>query len=416
MIAVILSFFCAFGMNYFISETLANYFFLSKNRTDYWKTLYTNSLTDFQQYVTKNQLTCKQALDSSQLVPSNSEIILYFEQFPSLDIENLEYQEFLKNRYDYRVVCTDGTIYATSYSPGKGYRTKWKTRGMIIGTISASLVLLFYIIHLLYRIKMLHHQIIRSKQGDRNTVISISGQDELFELGQIIESMRLSLWELLDQEQQIQLCQNQLVASLSHDIRTPLTKLTGYLEILIHHKSLSPKEQKEFLSKAIEKSHQLKYLTDELLNRVFVKGQMVHDTREIVNGPEFLTQIFYEGCYELEQEGFKFKLSEISGEYTLNICIDSFQRIYDNISSNIMKYASKDYPIYVNVIEGNDTISINLSNHKAVKRKDIPHHGLGLPTVKKLIEEMGGTLNIIDNKHQFKLCFTFPKTELTLSK
>lgn len=416
LMTVILSSFCAFGVNYLISDTFANHIFLSEKHASYWEELCNQELIEFQEYVTENKLTCEQALASSRLGDMTSEIVLYYEQFPAFDHNNTEHQEFLDKYQENRIICIDGDIYATSYSPGKGYRTKWKIQGMIAGTVCASMILLAYIIYLLHRIKNLHRQVFRSKQGGQDAVISIRGQDEIFELGENIESMRKTLWDLLEQEQQTQNSQNQLIASLSHDIRTPLTKLIGYLEILAYHKVSSQQEQENYLHKAVEKVQQLKCLTDNLFNCVLVKGKLIYDDRELVNGPEFLTQMLYEGFCELEMEGFTLELPQLSGEYTLNVRIDSMQRICDNLSSNIMKYGNKEQPVCINVTDKEDMIYISISNHKATKRKDVPHHGLGMPTVKNLIQELGGTLMINDTKHQYIVYLTLPKIEMNTTR
>ena len=406
---MVLASFCAFGVNYLVSDTLSNHFFTCEKHSSYWEALCTSSLAEFRQYVTDNHLTREQALSSGQLGSSDSEIVLYYEQFPSIDIENEAQRNFLEEHRDNIITCTDGIIYATSYSPGRGYRMKWKVRGMVAGTTCASTILLVYIIHLLRRIKTLHRQILDSKQGDRSTIISIGGHDEIFELGQIIESMRTSLWDLLEQEKQSRQSQNQLIAALSHDIRTPLTKLTGYLEILAYHKVSAPQDQENYLGMALEKARQLRSLTDKLLNCTSVKGKLVHDDRELVNGPEFLSQILYESCYELEIEGFRVDQPQLSGDYVLNIQIGAFQRVCDNLSSNISKYADPSIPIRMEVCDDPYQLHLNVTNHKAKIRRDVPSHGLGLPSAKELMERMGGTLEVCETVETFTVRLTIPK-------
>lgn len=91
----------------------------------------------------------------------------------------------------------------------------------------------------------------------------------------------------------------------------------------------------------------LKEMTDHLLDCVLVKGQLIHDDRQLVDGPEFLAQMLYEGFSELGDAGFAVSLSSLSGSYALNICIFDFQRICDNLSSNILKYASAEHSILI---------------------------------------------------------------------
>ena len=97
-----------------------------------------------------------------------------------------------------------------------------------------------------HRINKLYQQVVLSSQSGRSSSIEIGGRDEIAKLGNEIESMRISLLSLLKNEKKIRIESERMVASLSHDLRTPLTKLTGYLEILIHKKDLTEIEYEIF--------------------------------------------------------------------------------------------------------------------------------------------------------------------------
>lgn len=86
----------------------------------------------------------------------------------------------------------------------------------------------------IHRINKLYQQVLLSSQFEENSSIKIGGRDEIAKLGNEIESMGISLLSLLENEEKMRFESEQMVASLSHDLRTPLTKLTGYLEIVIH--------------------------------------------------------------------------------------------------------------------------------------------------------------------------------------
>ncbi len=398
-----------FGLYHFISEVIPAHFFLGELYQDYWNEQVKETFETFQEYVTANNLSREQAMNSSWWYSSNTNVTLFFDPLPFVDTKNPEHQSYLKKNSIYVLTCSNGDLFATSYSPGVMYRKRWETWGILIGMTCAFIIFFAYIFHLLHRLKKLYRQIMLSTQQGGDTTIYLRGEDELACLAQKVESMRCSLLDLLEQEQESQKNQTQLIAMLSHDIRTPLTKLMGYLDILCYQKVASPEQMSHYLSMANEKANQLKTLTDNLLSCVFVKGKMIPDDRVLVNGPEFLAQILYEGCFDLESNGFTVELSSFDGEYTLNVSIDAFQRICDNLSSNILKYANKEHPICVHVTNSTDFIHLSISNYKASKSSDIPHHGLGLPSVRELTEYLGGTFSVIDTKEQFEVCIALPK-------
>lgn len=411
LIVAVVACFSAFGVYHFIAEVLPAQFYLSERHQDYWDQQVKSALEAFQGYVTLHDLSRQQAMEQSWWTNSDANVIIFFDPLPFLDPENPEHKSYLDENDLLELTCSDGNLFATSYSPGTAYRRKWKIEGMVSGTMCAVIILFSYVFHLLHRIKKLYRQILRSVQNECDAPISLRGQDELAELARNIEGMRCALLDLLEQEQESQKSQTQLIATLSHDIRTPLTKLMGYLDILRYQKVTTQEEQAHYLNLLDDKATQLKILTDDLLNCVFVKGKMIHDNREVVNGPEFLSQMLYEEYCELESRGFVVEVPTFEGDYTLNISIDAFQRICDNLFSNMIKYADKAHPICIHVTNRADFIHLSFSNYKADKNSDLPHHGLGLPSVREMMEDLGGTLSIIDTKEQFEVCIALPKTE-----
>lgn len=408
--------FVAFAIYHGIAKAVPAHLFLCEHHQDYWEHQVKIAFDAFQEYVTDNNLSREQAIQPEWWYQSNTNVTLFFDPLPFLDAKNPEHQSYLKENEIFVLACSDGNLYATSYSPGAAYRYKWEMGGMLSGVAAAFAILFSYIGHLLHRIKRLHGQIMASTEKDCDIPINLRGQDELAQLSQKIEEMRSSLLDLLEQEQESQKSQTQLIATLSHDIRTPLTKLMGYLNILHYKENTSCEEKTHYLSMAEEKAQQLKNLTDDLLNCSFVKGKMIHDDREVVNGPVFLAQMLCERCYELEQDGFTVELPTFDGNYTLNVSIDAFQRICDNILSNIMKYASKEYPIHIQIADSADSVYLSVSNHKAISKKEIQHHGLGLPSMRELTTQLGGTMSIIDSKDQFEIRIALPKVNHSLNE
>lgn len=396
--------------NYLVANTVATWFFYDTRFDAYWDKQSASAVEDFQKYVLERGLSVREALTDTKWNKENSDIILF--TAPAFLYE--EDQSALDEEDEYELInCTDGFIYATSYSPGNAYFFWWDTAGVIIGIFLFLGIVIPYTVYTIHRIKRLYQQVLLSAQSGRNSRIEVSGRDEIAELGNEIESMRMSLLALLENEERIREESEQLVASLSHDIRTPLTKLTGYLEILIHKKELTETQYEIYLEKASEKAHQMKILTDELFHK-FVTGRRTECDylQEVIDGGQFLNQLLYEECSELEEDGFLVgQLPMFDSECFCRLHIEDIRRAFDNIFSNLRKYADPKVPIIIAIADKQEQICVTIENHKRKCPADTASHKIGLMTVKTLVERNGGSVDIEQNALRFSIRISFPQIE-----
>lgn len=105
--------------------------------------------------------------------------------------------------------------------------------------------------------------------GDLNYSITIKGNDELEDLASGIDSMRLAFMERLDSEERTHTANQNLVTAMSHDLRSPLTSLIGYLEILAHEKYTDQEQMQKYVRSSRTKAYQMKELSDKLFSCFF---------------------------------------------------------------------------------------------------------------------------------------------------
>lgn len=399
----------AFSTSHFISTKFPEWLFTSNCFQGYWDKRIDDAFDDLQKFVTDNQWTCDEVITSTPQRIASEDIVFYFELLPFFDLNDPKQQQYIQKHNVFVLHCADGNLISSTYTAGEPLMYFCQISGMIGGTVVACLILSVYIFHLLHRIKQLYQQILYARNVDVNQSISLKGKDELTMLAQNTEQMRISLLGLLNQEKELQQNHIQLITTLSHDIRTPLTKLMGYAEILYYHKYANQEEMTHYIKYITQTIQRLKEMTDTLLSCVLVNGQLIHDDRQLVDGPEFLTQMLYEGFSDLENAGFLVSLPTLSGSYALNICISDFQRICDNLSSNILKYASIEHPILIETTDQPQTIQLRISNHKSVAKKNVPHHGIGLSSVNDLVKKMNGSFDISADKEMFSVHISIPK-------
>jgi len=402
---------CAFISHHLVANVAANWFFYDPRFDSYWRARSISALECFQDYVTEENLSMRQALSDIEWNRTHPEIILFTEPAVPYE-ENQDDDEGNNDVHHEEILCSDGIIYATSYSPGSIYFARWKAGGVIAGSVCFLAILFPYTVHMIRRIKNLYQQVLHSSHNGRSQPVCLRGNDELSELGKEIEYMRVSLLGLLEREAHMREDNEQLVASLSHDIRSPLTKLIGYLDILVYEKYTTPDEDRACLEKAAEKAKQLKALTDELFNRFVSNGRVAHESRVLVDGGELLNQVLYEQCSELEADGFLIDpLPAISRGYFLHVRVEDIRRTFDNIFSNLRKYANERIPIQIEVSETRTTISVRISNHTRPAPEHVQSHKIGLPTVRTLMEQNGGTVDIRNRGAAFSVCLSLPKIE-----
>ena len=202
--------------------------------------------------------------------------------------------------------------------------------------------------------------------------------------------MRLSVLEQMERETEAVSANNLLITSLSHDLRTPLTKLMGYLELLQYKKDQSDEERRMYLQKTIEKAGQIRDMTDEMFQHFEVRPA---ENQELapVSGAVFLGQLISEQCWDLQAEGFNIQPPVMDGSYLLQVRVEDIKRVFDNVFSNLKKYADPHSPIRISTGQTEEEIWISLENHIR-KSLGTESRGIGVPTMQMLMAQNNGRL------------------------
>lgn len=397
----VVSWICLFVLWYILAIAVPKWVFLSDIFSPFWEKQALISITDFQEFVTANDLTLEEASNYSLIRNGEGNVALY------------PYRVHESTRdIKVQVVCSDGVLFPIVYTPSRIYWKRWRFWGLMIAMLLAESIVLVFVYNQIHRIKILYHQIIATHTEKRDLIIGVKGNDELSLLGKKVESMRIMLLKSIDEEVAMRQSQTELIASLSHDIRTPLTKISTCLDILKYEIVKTEEEKTACITMASNNAKQLKHLTDDLLNTVTSGKESTVHHREILDGASMLSQLLYEGSYALEMEGFEFQLLEkTSGSWKLDVDIVEVKRVMDNIFSNLQKYANKDFPIKMWIEESDEAVTVYIQNHKKLLRPDQQDvsHGIGLQSIWRILKEMGGELKTENKKDCFTMMFTLPK-------
>lgn len=216
---------------------------------------------------------------------------------------------------------------------------------------------------------------------------------------------------------------SELITNVSHDLKTPLTSVINYAELL-NKNDLSEEEIKEYSEIVYKKSHQLKKLIEDLFEASKINTENVELNRENIDLKELLKQIVGEWSDKLESSGLEIITNYPEEECTLYLDGGKMYRVLENIFSNISKYAMDNTRVYVDLkIEDNKKVleikniskySLNISAEQLMERftrgdvaRNTEGSGLGLSIAKSLTEILGGSFTTVVDGDLFKVRIEF---------
>ena len=276
------------------------------------------------------------------------------------------------------------------------------------------IIVLVYNSRVLRRIIDLSDQVNRIRAGETDLEIEQGEPDEIGALASDIDMMRNAVLEKMNSERAAQEANNQLITSMSHDIRTPLTSLIGYLDIISGHKYKTEEELQRYIGSCSDKAVQLKGLSDKLFQYflVYNNEEQKRELEEMDVGILF-QQFMIEHISELTQYGYEVELTD---EIPENVMIDTetsaMQRLFDNLFSNIMKYADNSYPIVITAEIIQNQIKIVLKNHIAEDAGKVESTKIGVKTCKKIVDDLGGTFRALEEDGIYKTVILFKVKEV----
>lgn len=260
---------------------------------------------------------------------------------------------------------------------------------------------------------------------------SILNEDELYgELKQVAKELNDisgGLSNAIEEATKSERLKTELITNVSHDIKTPLTSIINYVDLMKQEKINNPKVQ-EYLEVLDSKSQRLKKLTEDLVEASKASSGNIKLTMENLNVKELIKQVGGEFEDRLKSRGLE--VIESFPEEEISILADSryMYRVMENMYVNIAKYALENSRVYIDVSKTNKKIQIALKNISEDKlnitvdelmerftRGDVSRttegSGLGISIAKSLVELQNGKFNIYLDGDLFKVVIEFESIE-----
>ena len=345
-----------YGLNT-VGENVVYYYY---NHSNYSAKREKNYVAELQNYVSSNELKSSDTDELSQWVTEKAVIIslwLYKDNaliFDSDYPDNATYSsepayldENDGSRF-YTIEFADGEVEAGISGVFDYQLYNYASFGeMLLAFSIFILMVLIGIRKKMEYIRKLSKEIQILEGGNLEYKITVTGKDELAALAGGLNCMRESFRRQTIQEAEIVRENQKIVTQMSHDIRTPLTSIMLYTELLKKGTYKNEEQFLEYIEKIERKTRRMKQLADNLFEYSLVSSDQEIELEEAENEKMLFYDLFSETTSYLEQQGYQVDFLVNWNEVRLKINTDYISRILDNVTSNIQKYADKSCPVTI---------------------------------------------------------------------
>ena len=249
------------------------------------------------------------------------------------------------------------------------------------------------------------------KEGDFDYALQTDAKGEIGELYQNYEDMRLRLKESTEESRQAEEKNRELISNISHDLKTPITAIKGYVEGIKDGVADTPEKMDKYIRTIYNKANDMERLINELTYYSRIDNNRIPYNFHRINVADYFGDCVEEVGIDLEQRNIRLNYSNMTPQDTMVIADpEQMKKVINNIISNSVKYMDKpNGRIEIRILDESDSIHIEIEdNGKGIAQKDLGKifdrfyrtdasrnsaqggSGIGLSIVKKIIEDHGG--------------------------
>ena len=246
-------------------------------------------------------------------------------------------------------------------------------------------------------------------EGDLNITLDVEGDDEFADMAENLNNMVEELRQLMDKERESERTKNELITNVAHDLRTPLTSIIGYLELLSGPVKLNEEMQKKYLDITYKKSKRLQKLIEDLFGFTKLNYGKISMKVSKVDIVKLLSQMLEEFYPNFMEKNLAYELQSNVTAKVITADGNLLARLFDNLINNAIKYGSEGKKIIVKV-DATDTVVTNFGY--VIPKEELPllfekfyrveqsrsvntgGTGLGLAIAKNIVDMHGGTIGV----------------------
>ncbi|WP_425325259.1 HAMP domain-containing sensor histidine kinase [Planococcus soli] len=249
-------------------------------------------------------------------------------------------------------------------------------------------------------------------KGQFDQALTIEDEGVIGELAEKVNQIILQLEEAKAEQKKAAEIKNDLITNVAHDLRSPLTSIVGYLDLINEDRYKSEVELRYYIQIIHQKSHELNKLLNDLFEYTLVQNKEALVNEVPINLEEMMNQLSVQFQFQLKEEGMEmrqhFSFTErpfVMGEGP------KLARVFGNLIENAIRYGKEGKYIDLSVKESEELIEIEIANYgQAIPSIDLPYlferfyrveksrsqytggSGLGLAIVKSILELHGGQI------------------------
>lgn len=281
--------------------------------------------------------------------------------------------------------------------------------GYFLGTGIVLTVTLLYHKMVILRFIRLNKQVEEVARGNLHGEIDIHSDDEIGDLSDYVSAMRDTIMEKMREEQMAWNANSNMITRMSHDIRTSLTVLTGFLELLEEGSFSTDESYLEYLSICRRNAAQLKVQADQLFQFLLVLGQQSYELKlEVVNAKTLLSQLIGEHITLMQESGWQISVDPLDHPVQVQVDTVVMKRLIDNLFSNVKKYADSSEPVIITGRQEGEQIYVMMRNRVSHDPDRMESSGIGLKTCERIVERMGGTFSAWEKSDYFQVDILLP--------